>query len=368
LAQPFSLQAPEEIAKEYAGNKAKIAQATQMGLVDPTAAVLAGMFIDRMRSAQMMEQAPQQTVAQQVLAPQQAMPAAPAGLGATPPAAGAPMAQMFAQAPTPEAAPGLAGGGLAGLYVPDAMFDEPDGGGYAGGGLVAFSIGGDTSTNPFAAEQESFIGDAMKRFFSPEDEALFGEATQTAREEYSPENMEKRRKQSVWSAVTKFGVELMNADAANGIAGAIGQAAAATLPGIEADAKERRELRKEAIDRLISLSGAKRDIAAKAVDAGMASWKAQREVEEFQQELSTRVSEGEKNRATQLAVAAPKLDAEVEDYIQSKLASGEAKTRSEAYDLYYKNRYAGRTPGGLTIPGVTETGGDGQERIRLEPI
>ena len=365
MAQPFSLQAPEEIAKEYAGNKAKIAQATQMGLVDPTAAVLAGMFIDRMRSAQMMEQAPQQTVAQQVLAPQQAMPAAPAGLGATPPAAGAPMAQMFAQAPTPEAAPGLAGGGLAGLYVPDAMFDEPDDGGYAGGGLVAFDAGGTASVNPFAAEQESFISDAMKRFFSPEDEALFGEATQAAREEYSPENMEKRRKQSVWSAVTKFGVELLNADAANGIAGAIGQAAAATLPEIEADAKERRELRKEAIDRLMSLSGAKRDIAAKAVDAGMASWKAQRQAEEFEQELATRVSEGEKNRRAQLSASAPKRDADITYLADQLLKEGKAKTESEAIKKAVEIlAYRPPSSTGFNISGVTDVGGD-QERVNL---
>ena len=67
MAKPFSIQAPEDIAKECAGNKQMIAQAAQMGVVDPTAAVLAGMFIDRMRSAQVMEAAQQPTVAQQVL-------------------------------------------------------------------------------------------------------------------------------------------------------------------------------------------------------------------------------------------------------------------------------------------------------------
>ena len=32
-------------------------------------------------------------------------------------------------------------GGLASLPIPDAMFDEPDNGGYASGGLVAFAAG-----------------------------------------------------------------------------------------------------------------------------------------------------------------------------------------------------------------------------------
>jgi hypothetical protein len=65
--KPYRLQAPEDIAKEYGGNKQRIAEAMQMGLVDPTAGVLAGMFIDRMRSAQVAEMAPQPTVAQQVM-------------------------------------------------------------------------------------------------------------------------------------------------------------------------------------------------------------------------------------------------------------------------------------------------------------
>lgn len=146
--KPFSLQAPEAIAKDYGGNKQKIAEAAQMGLLDPTAAVLAGMFIDRMRAAQMQEQVPQQTVAQQVMAPPPPPappgmggipnPPQPAGLGATQEAAAmglpAPMmpqgdpAMGAAMAPPPEA-------GLEALPVPD--------GDYAEGGLVAFAGAGE---------------------------------------------------------------------------------------------------------------------------------------------------------------------------------------------------------------------------------
>ena len=153
MAKPFSIQAPENIAKEYAGNKQKIAQAAQMGIVDPTAAVLAGMFIDRMRSAQVMEAGQQPTVAQQVFSgqpPQGAPPPPQQGMGAPPPM-GAPPQQMpmapppqdMGMAPPPQ---GMAMGGLASLPVPDAMFDEPTNGGYddgyAGGGMVAFAAGG----------------------------------------------------------------------------------------------------------------------------------------------------------------------------------------------------------------------------------
>ena len=104
--KPYSLQSPEQIAKDYGGNKQKIGEAMQMGLIDPTAGTLAGMFIDRMRSAAQQEQVPQQTVAQQVFSPQPPQgappaPPAPAGLGATPEAA-----QMGQQMPPPSMARG----------------------------------------------------------------------------------------------------------------------------------------------------------------------------------------------------------------------------------------------------------------------
>lgn len=121
----------------------------QMGILDPTAGTLAGMFIDRMRSAAQAEGAPQQTVAEQVFAPPAppmgAPMGAPAGLGATPEAAAMPPQDMGMppqEMPMEGAPMGMAGGGLTTLPVPDTMFDEPDNGSYAGGGMVAFAPGG----------------------------------------------------------------------------------------------------------------------------------------------------------------------------------------------------------------------------------
>ena len=153
------MQSPEQIAKDYGGNKQKIAEAMQMGVLDPTAGTLAGMFIDRMRSAAQQEAAPQQTVAQQTFAPPAPPMGAPAGLGATPEAAAMPpmnatppMGATPPQGEMPMMAEGgmvppyMSGGGLSDLPVPDGMFDEPSNGGYgdgyAGGGLVAFFEGG----------------------------------------------------------------------------------------------------------------------------------------------------------------------------------------------------------------------------------
>ena len=151
--KPFSITAPEEIAKEYGGNKQKIQQAAAQGMIDPTSAVLAGMFIDRMRNAATAEQAPQPSIAEQVMNPQPQMPSA--GLAAAPQAgqmqqpmaprmgqpAASPMpqpaqAQMAQGAPVPTQQPrGMAmGGGLDSIDFVEQ--------GYAPGGVVSFQVGG----------------------------------------------------------------------------------------------------------------------------------------------------------------------------------------------------------------------------------
>lgn len=132
--QPFGLQAPEYIAKEYDGNKAQIAKAVQMGLVDPTSALLAGMFIDRMRTAQYAEQTPNTTVAQDVLYPM------------------VPGAAEAASAPMPSE-------GVAGLPVPDTDF--------ADGGIVAFAAGSpgqvEVDARRPAAAMEHYIKQYMRK-------------------------------------------------------------------------------------------------------------------------------------------------------------------------------------------------------------
>jgi len=173
--KPFSLQSPEQIAKDYGGNKQKIAQAAQSGLLDPTAAVMAGMFIDRMRSAQTQEQGPPTTVAQQVFAPPQPPQGAPPPMMGQPgmaPPMGAPMPPPPPAAPPMGAPPvGMASGGLTALPLPDNMFDEPDGMGYAGGGIVAFAQGAAVQED----DDELTLGDRLReQFRGPEDPTYYG--------------------------------------------------------------------------------------------------------------------------------------------------------------------------------------------------
>ena len=133
-----------EIIGTYGGNKMRIAQAIQMGLLDPTKGTLAGMEIDRIRNAATAEQNPTQTVAQQTLSPQPApAPRPPMGMPSGP-------APQMASAGLGARPPGMAAGGLASLPVPDHMFNE---GSFAGGGIVSFDGGGSASIpiNPYGA-------------------------------------------------------------------------------------------------------------------------------------------------------------------------------------------------------------------------
>jgi hypothetical protein len=163
----FDLLSAEKVAAKYGGDKRKIGEAAQMGLVNPTVAVMAGMFIDRMRAAAVQEQQPSTTVAQDTFTPPVQM--AQAGLGATPQAQTAP--QMAPQTNTqmaaaPSGTVSLAKGGLSSLPVDEDMFPDE----YAGGGIVAFQ-GGDlvrgvgTETYPTSLSQTQVDPATLRAYY-----------------------------------------------------------------------------------------------------------------------------------------------------------------------------------------------------------
>jgi hypothetical protein len=244
--KPYSLQSPEQIAKDYAGNKQKIAQAAQSGLLDPTAAVMAGMFIDRMRSAQGQEQGPPSTVAQQVFAP----PPPPMQMGAMSPGAppmGAPRPPVAA--PPPQGAPpvGMAGGGLTTLPLPDNMFNEPDGMGYAGGGIVAFAEGGPTPPSFYGLSTDPLANAAMyERVVGP----LEGKDREAYREYLSrmrdPGALAAQKKQDLWSTLAQVGFGMAGSNSPYFLQAA-GQAGSAALPGMMQATKDRKAQEREAI-------------------------------------------------------------------------------------------------------------------------
>lgn len=156
MAEAYILTKPADIAMKYGNNKKKIQQAAQMGVIDPTAAVLAGMFIDRVLLEAQTAEANNLTVAEETF-PEIA------GLGATPQAAQMAGPQM-AMAPT-EA-------GVAALPVPEDMVPDE----FAGGGIIAFQGGGGVDYSQFGdLGEELKRQEELRRLFLGENEALKAE-------------------------------------------------------------------------------------------------------------------------------------------------------------------------------------------------
>lgn len=406
MAKPYSIQSPEDIAKQYAGNKQKIGEAMQMGIIDPTAGVLAGMFIDRMRGAQAQEGINPPTVAQQVMGGLPPAPPAPlpltGGLGAAPQGAPLMTPEM------PEAPMGMADGGLASLPVPDAMFDEPTNGGfddgYAGGGIVAFSPGGSTSSwgtyieekvreldpniyvagrgrtpsrnaqvggvansyhlidaardirTPEGMDKNEFIAQ-LKSVFGPDydilpskgasvhiepgpalgekvragtapsnapavtperdtmsaagrmgsledilasvqginrksDEELEAEKRVRARleERASDEGYEKQRKADMWQTLAEIGFNMASSKSPY-VLQAIGEAAAASMPGARADKKDRKEAKDRALEGLMELGASSRREAMDALKVAIPVWQAGMSAEEFERSMKLKQDE-----------------------------------------------------------------------------
>jgi len=284
VAKPFSIQAPEAIAKEYAGNKQRIAEAARMGVVDPTTAVLAGMFIDRMRGAQAQEGATPPTVAQEVMGGPTAVPSPTAGgLGMTPQAAppmtpqmpmqgmpGMPtqggMGEMGAQMPMGEGGPpmGMAEGGMTyapmymqggldGLPIPDNMFGESSNGGfndgYAGGGIIAFADGAAVpsaeeyfgrSVDPLKnrAFVESYMPNLQTKYADEEEAELLAER--------SPEARKKARNLDLGYALMAAGSKMASTPGGlfQSLGAGIGEAAPVLMQSAKERKAEERDIRK----------------------------------------------------------------------------------------------------------------------------
>lgn len=216
----IDLMSPERVASEYGGDKRKIGEAVQMGLIDPTVGVMAGLFIDRIRAAAAVEQAPRSTVAEDVMT---------SGLGAA-----APMQQ-----------------GLAALPVPESIAPDE----YAGGGIVAFEKGGDIDAE---------VAAAIARRDMP-----LTEGQQKLQDYYK--SAETRAAETKSRAFNEFLTEMGFRAAASKsprFLQAFGEAGAAATPRLTAGAKEAREIQEAGMKGLAEFEGKTRAEKLAAISAG----------------------------------------------------------------------------------------------------
>ena len=207
----------EDVVSKYKGNKKDIAQAAQFALIDPTTAVMAGMYIDRIREAEALEKEQAATVAEQVFSPKpepeavSQMQLAQQGLGGAPaPAPKMPMAPrppsgMAFPKPPQGIAPNLPGVNMGMGGTPQAaqmqamqqqMAPRPSVAGMnqipvnpnmvanaASGGLVAFAGGGEiqgyaTGTEGTLSRQMPAYADFLKGYTPPDSNPADVYATQ----------------------------------------------------------------------------------------------------------------------------------------------------------------------------------------------
>lgn len=355
--KPFHIQDPQQLAQDYGGNKQKLAQAAQMGIVDPTAAVLAGMFIDRMRSAAQAEQAPQQTVAQQVLAPPPQAPPA-GGLGATPPAAGMapPMGaapQMSAPAPemamaAPEmpqgAVQGMAEGGLTTLPVPDGMFDEPSNGGYsgdfAGGGLVAFARAGEVEDpevvvgSPLIDELklpsfDEYVTRAQGRM-APMGGPMLEKYRQSLAG--SEEKTKARKKEDLWQTLAEIGFGTAAGTSGNALQN-IAQGFAGAMPNMGERLKDRRAAEAEALKGGAQLEMSESEYKNKALEIGSKLQENEQRLANEAMDRKSRENIEAQNRTLQLKLKQMEIGATLK---AARIAAsrGDAKPLDDFHMLY----------------------------------
>lgn len=265
--EPFGLQAPESIAKQYGGNKQNIARAAQMGLIDPTAAVLAGMFIDRMRAASAQEQTTSNTVAQDVFtlpAPMQ-VPQGMPPQGMTP-SMEAPAPNDVSQAPA----------GLDSVPIPDEMY------GMAAGGLVAFAEGG-------KAEEDYTLEQAAQdyRKIIPQLDRTELDAAKAELAAPTAEQIKAQERQDMWGALAQMGFNMAASDSPFFLQ-AVGQAGAKVLPELQKQKEARREQRR---------ADARERRAMTFEDYKMKYEESKGAADYWQQQM--RVLEGRKDRASQ---------------------------------------------------------------------
>jgi hypothetical protein len=126
------------------------------------------------------------------------------------------------------------------------MFDEPDNGGYAGGGIVAFAESGLTSQPDY----NQILRDNMAYYRDPQNYMRDIDAAYQPKREYaeranqfnkdllSEEGQKKRRGEDINSFLMQFGAKL--ASTPGSLLTAAGRAGAETLPALQEATKERR--------------------------------------------------------------------------------------------------------------------------------
>jgi hypothetical protein len=144
------------------------------------------------------------------------------------------------------------------------MFDEPDNGGYAGGGIVAFAEAGAVkkpkTSGERMAEAYRLNPEAVQRGMvdleklAPRETKYSDMQRQQYERELTPEAMAARKKQDMWMTLAQIGAKM--ATTPGGFLRGAAAGIESALPGAQEMAKERRQEMRQAMDALAAQEGA----------------------------------------------------------------------------------------------------------------
>lgn len=292
----MSMMSPQEIATKYGGDKRKIGRAVQMGLLDPTAAAMAGLLIDRIRAAATQEQQPQTTVAEDALG----------------------------ERPMPYERAAVPSGGVASLPLDEDMVPSE----YAGGGIVAFADRGFVETpGGFNVLEEELSGanqdeeagglGRARKYVDLYREMLSGAQRGPAYEEMkkfyegSTERGTKAAERAKWATGLAAASELLSTRGS--LSKALGAAGKVAAPGLQKAAEMEAAAEEAGIKGRLALEEKERAEELEAIKGGMGLYGKERERE---------IAAGKDLRADRYVkrfVAAAKLDPKLKDLPQEIL-------------------------------------------------
>jgi hypothetical protein len=184
----------------------------------------------------------------------------------------------------------------------------------------------DASTAQGFADSLDDVADVVERRFgkSAEEKATDEAITARAKEMASPEYEAKERKDSMWQTLASIGFNMASSKSPY-LLQAVGEAAAAALPGAIADKKERKQLKDKALNLMVATGAKNRKDAMEKLSLALQIQQAQLGQEQFGQKLD--ISERElKLKRDQLnaeIAAAQKTGMNVTSMVFSMFNSGD---------------------------------------------
>jgi hypothetical protein len=170
-----------------------------------------------------------------------------------------------------------------------------------------------------ASSREDLFQDLQRRFGSTaEEQDVENKRMARAKEMGSDEYYEKQRKESMYQTLAEIGFNMASSKSPN-LLQAIGEAAAAAMPGARADKKERKALKDRALDIMGDINGLKRKENLQLFGMAVELDKEGRQQEQFEKKIGLderQVAVAEKNLTEQIRQANLTKPEDIDDRVR----------------------------------------------------